>query len=93
MKYFLLLLSVLAVVSLAAEEAKEGAGDPAAHTTFICNPPQQAECECEKCDEVKQQKPTAANEEDPALSPRKDIRITVVGQGVAPMTTSSPAQA
>jgi hypothetical protein len=30
---------------------------------------------------------------EPLLTPANDIRINVVGQGVAPMTTASPAQA
>ena len=94
MKYSLLLLAALATTSLVAEDAKAVKGEEATAAktaTFICNQPQQAECKCESCDDVKSESPEEDSE--PLLSPTSDIRITVMGQGVAPMTTTSPAQA
>ena len=37
--------------------------------------------------------PKCKQENSPVLSPKEDIRVNVIGQGVAPVNTSSPAQA
>ncbi len=93
MKYSLLLVALLASTSLMADETqlKEGeqvtvtAPAPISHTTtVICNEAQQENCDCDEVAKAKKEE---------LLSPNNDIRISVVGQGVAPMTTSSPAQA
>lgn len=102
MKYSLLLLAALAASSFAAEAVKVQEESPKVtatassstpyNTTIICNQPQQSECECETCDEKKEDTAAPAAEE-PTLSPYNTVRVSVTGQGVAPMNTSSPAQA
>jgi hypothetical protein len=106
MRYSLLLLAALATTSFAAETAEQPADAPQAaqvivepgepvnvtpttNTTIVCNQPQQEQCKCESCDTTGEMPEDA----EPLLSPANDIRINVVGQGVAPMTTASPAQA
>lgn len=63
-------------------------------TTVICKEPQPADCK--NCTPPKAESApvtSAPAAEEPTLSPYKDVRISVYGQGVAPMTTQSPAQA
>lgn len=104
MRYSLILLAAFAAASFSAAAAETPADapqivqpgesvsvTPTTNTTIICNQPQQQQCECEDCEK------TAAAEmpadAEPLLTPAHDIRINVVGQGVAPVTTASPAQA
>jgi hypothetical protein len=65
-------------------------------TTVICKEPAEKAC-CNKCDEkeaqAKAKEELKKEREEETLSPYKDLRISVYGQGVAPMTTQSPAQA
>ncbi|MEA3373138.1 MAG: LPP20 family lipoprotein [Campylobacterota bacterium] len=87
MKYSLLLVALLASTSLMAEETQLIEGEQATVTapapiTVICNDAQQEKCEKENVEA-----------EEKVLTHNSDVRISVVGQGVAPMTTSSPAQA
>jgi hypothetical protein len=96
MRYSLLLLTAFSATMLAAAEPETGGTPtPAMKTTVICTPQQQGACPCD-CPE---ESPIAAEmdempaDAEPFLSPSKTVRINVVGQGVAPMTTSSPAQA
>jgi len=90
MKYLLLLLTIMAGTALAAEQSEVTVETkPSAQTTVICTAPQQKDCECETCDAPAAPLP----ETEPVLSGNNNIHITVVGQGVAPMTTTSPAQA
>ncbi len=89
MKYALLLAAMLASTSLIANEVEVPNGEKSTiispSTTVICNEAQEKECpNCETC---------APEAEAEVLSQQHDIRIAVVGQGVAPMNTSSPAQA
>ena len=109
MRYSLLLLAALAATTFAAEGAgtAEVPADapqivvqpgepvqvtPTTNTTIVCNQPQQESCKCEDCDDPRDMGEIPADA-DPMLSPAHDIRINVVGQGVAPVTTTSPAQA
>jgi len=103
MRYALFLSALLAASTLGAQEAPTA--PPAdvvvpttvpANTTVICNQPQQEQCRCDNCDE----RSTAAADDaempadaEPLLTPAHDVRINVVGQGVAPTATASPAQA
>jgi hypothetical protein len=68
---------------------------PTTNTTIICNQPQQQECSKSRDQDMAEDSPLAEQKQmsEPLLSPEHDIRINVVGQGVAPMTTVSPAQA
>lgn len=93
MKKALLLLAFLSLSSLYAEEATDvntpQETEPATNATFVCNQPQST-CNCQKHD-TQNMVPAAEKEEE--LSPTNDVRISVIGQGVAPMNTTSPAQA
>lgn len=90
MKYLLLLLTILVGTAIAAEQSEVTVkAEPAAQTTVVCNAAQQEDCTCEACDTPIATLP----KEEPVLSEHNNIHITVVGQGVAPMTTTSPAQA
>ena len=90
MKKALILLAFLSLSSLYAEEAADAtppqdtASEPAA--TFVCNQPQSS-CDCQ------QHQIASQKEKEEELSPTNDVRISVVGQGVAPVNTTSPAQA
>ena len=101
MRYSLLLLAALTASTFAAETPEDAPqvivqpGEPVqitptTNTTIVCNQPQQEACKCEDCGDDLGERPEDA---EPMLSPAKDIRINVVGQGVAPVTTTSPAQA
>lgn len=98
MRYSLLLLAALATMTLNAEETKmvkpgeTVSVTPTSNTTIICNQPQQENCQCENCDDAAAPADSPMMDES-VLTPERDIRINVVGQGVAPMTTASPAQA
>jgi len=91
MKKALVLLAFLTLSSFGAEEAMDANAqkEVAASTTFVCNQPQSS-CDCDKHKAAEAPKQAQQNEE---LAPNNDIRISVVGQGVAPMNTTSPAQA
>lgn len=99
MRYSLLLLAALATTPFAAETPADSSAaqavsepvnvTPTSNTTIVCNQPQQEQCKCESCDTADEMPEDA----EPLLTPANEIRINVVGQGVAPMTTASPAQA
>ena len=92
MKYILLLLTILAGTAFAAEQSEVTVkAEPAAQATVICTATQQEqeECACEMCDKAEAPPP----KQESVLRENNTIYITVVGQGVAPMTTTSPAQA
>lgn len=108
MRYSLLLLAALATTTFAAD-AEQPADSPQAaqvivepgepvnvtpttNTTIVCNQPQQEQCKCDSCGD-NDRDAEMPEDAEPLLSPANDIRINVVGQGVAPMTTASPAQA
>ena len=94
MKKALILLAFLSLSSLYAEEAMDAKTNEevaGSNTTFVCNQPQSS-CNCPKAEAIKA--PMAEKEEkEVELSPDNDVRISVVGQGVAPTNTTSPAQA
>lgn len=106
MRYSLILLAALAATSFAAKNTEPAAAAPqqqaqmaepvevapTTNTTIICN---QQECPKAPVEAMAEDSPLAQPSpmSEPLLSPNHDIRINVVGQGVAPMTTVSPAQA
>lgn len=88
MKYSLVLLSLLSVASFAIGSTimhKEGK-NPSSHTKSMHNPHDTTIVICQNT-----KKDKAANA--PVLTANKPVLISVVGQGVAPMNTTSPAQA
>lgn len=92
MRYLPLLLVTMISTAFAAETSgttvKAG---PAAETTVICATPQQQEIDL--CASCINEPVTTPPSEDSFLSEAHDVHINVYGQGVAPMTTTSPAQA
>jgi hypothetical protein len=83
MKYSLVLAALLSVASFAANgngEKREVVSAPS-NITIVC-----PAGECKKSS-------NALKTEQNVLTAQKDILISVVGQGVAPVNTSSPAQA
>ncbi len=95
MRYSLLLVSALAALPLAAADAKSDASAATVSTTVVCSPAQQEQCPCDDCpqDSPLASQPLTASGSELFLTPAQNIRISVVGQGVAPVTTTSPAQA
>jgi len=95
MKYSLLLVALLSASSLMAEEtvmaSNTALNEPTRNITVVCP-------ECTKVETIKEvqvQKPEPEPEAitEELLTEEQDIRVSVTGQGVAPMNTSSPAQA
>lgn len=84
MKYSLLLAALLSASSLMAVDTVQAQDSqeqqPAQSITVEC-----ATNECPP--------PPPALEDEPVLAHNKDVLISVTGQGVAPMNTTSPAQA
>lgn len=88
MRYFLLLLVVMTGTAFAAEQSDVTVkAKPAAETTVICASPQ------EPAYTPPVNKVTSVSKSEPLLTETNNVHITVYGQGVAPMTTTSPAQA
>jgi len=87
MKYSLLLAALLSASALSAADITVDNPKAAPETKNITVVCPQNECPSVKCPKVAQKK------EEQILSANSDVRISVVGQGVAPMNTSSPAQA
>ncbi len=83
MKYSLLLAALLGASSLMAVDTVQAQDSqeqqPVQNITVACGT---NECP-----------PPPAIENEPVLSENKDVLISVTGQGVAPMNTTSPAQA
>lgn len=67
--------------------------DKAPGTLPPCTPQQQNECDCPEMSRQADGLRPATEGEALMLTPAESIRIRVVGQGVAPVTTTSPAQA
>jgi hypothetical protein len=95
MKHSLLLAALLAGSTLMAEPTTmtEGEALTEGPPTVLCTKAQQAHCKCEGCDEQAYGMSAEPSVGEAVLSPYEDLRISVFGQGVAPMTTTSPAQA
>lgn len=102
MKYSLVLLTLLAInVFAASDEPQHSISDTATkHETIVnVNYPiveekQDVATQNVKDDlDVPKTQTTAAVEDEPLLEADQDIIISVVGQGVAPINTASPAQA
>ena len=101
MKYSLVLAALLSVASFAADKTTQVAPAPS-NVTVVC-----PTGSCTKATEVQKvevvnpveisktqvvvPKPVAKN--DDVLDAKQNLLISVVGQGVAPVNTSSPAQA
>jgi len=88
MKYSLLIAALLGTFSLLVAESAQ---------TKPANAPQTMSVEVVKPIVVQNETVKQAAVEDvkkePVLSKKEDLRISVLGQGVAPVNTSSPAQA
>ncbi len=92
MKYTLLLVALISASSLMAEDIvmaqDTGLHESTKNITVVCP-------ECTKVETIREV--AAPVEPEPivqeVLTQERDIRISVTGQGVAPMNTSSPAQA
>jgi len=95
MRYLPLLLIVMISTAYASKQSDVTVkAKPAAETTVICAAPQPEIRPCDSCAKEPVSVPPAAPQtSEPMLSEEHDIRIAVYGQGVAPMTTTSPAQA
>ena len=100
MKYSLVLVTLLSVASFAADkaEAKPVQVAPApSNVTVVCptgsctKPAEVQKVEVVNPVEISETKPIAKN--DDVLDAKQNLLISVVGQGVAPVNTSSPAQA
>jgi len=90
MKHSLLLAALLSASTIYAQEGET------ATTTLVPTPSHIViECKSQECVQQAQEtlKSNAKASEEEVLAPNKEVRISVVGQGVAPMNTISPAQA
>jgi hypothetical protein len=87
MKHSLLLVALLGFSACSAAEpvAKQQTPPPCTQTTEVQK--------VEVINPIELAKPMVAKTNDDVLEKNSSIRIGVVGQGVAPMNTSSPAQA
>jgi hypothetical protein len=102
MKYSLVLAALLSVASFAAQETdttKTKQVEPAPSNVTVvcptgsCTKPAEVQ-KVEVINPVEISKPTkVAKPKDDVLDAQHDLLISVVGQGVAPVNTSSPAQA
>lgn len=91
MKFSMLFVALLGATALVAnnenvtqEVIAEPVVQPVTHNILV-------ECKTAECQNV--QNTEASFVEEEVLSPNREVRISVVGQGVAPMNTISPAQA
>jgi hypothetical protein len=92
MKYSLLLAALLSASALVGADTtvdNPKATPETKNITVVCP---QNECPSVECPSVECPK-EKKKEAEQVLTVNSDIRISVVGQGVAPMNTSSPAQA
>jgi hypothetical protein len=88
MKYSLLVIAFLSVTSLMAEEA------PASNIIINCeNAKKGVDCQESQINPMNSDMSTPNTPKEDFLAKGSVTRISVIGQGVAPMTTSSPAQA
>jgi len=97
MKHSLLLVALLGFSACSAAEAKKQTPPPPSNVTVVCptgSCTQATEVQkVEVINPVELAKPVVAKTNDDVLVKNSSMRIGVVGQGVAPMNTSSPAQA
>jgi len=101
MKYSLVLVALLSVASFAAdkkEEVKTTQVAPAPSNITVvcptgsCTKPAEVQ-KVEVINPIEIAKKSVPKEQDDVLSVKQNLIISVVGQGVAPVNTSSPAQA
>jgi hypothetical protein len=93
MKYSLLVIAFLSVTSLLADEPSANS-----NITVICPGGGCQADEAKRADATQNldmgyAMPAEANAKEPLLQQGAQVRVSVIGQGVAPMNTSSPAQA
>jgi hypothetical protein len=90
MKHSLLLAALLTASTIYAQESETA-------TTTLVPTPSHIVIECKSQECVQQAQETVQSDsktsQEEILAPNKEVRISVVGQGVAPMNTISPAQA
>ncbi len=90
MKYSLLLVALISASSLIAKDMvmaqDTGLNEPTKNITVVCP-------ECTKAETIREVPASPEPVVQEVLTEQRDIRISVSGQGVAPMNTTSPAQA
>ncbi len=87
MKYSLVLIALLSVASFAADKKKD-----ATQVNIVC-PTSNCVKQAEITNPVAKVKKRFASKKGDVLDVRHNLLINVIGQGVAPANTSSPAQA
>jgi hypothetical protein len=93
MKYSLLVLAFLSVTSLLADEPTANSNITVICPGGACQADEAKKAEATQNLDMDYAMPTEANSKEPVLQQGAQARISVIGQGVAPMNTSSPAQA
>ncbi|MDH4944924.1 LPP20 family lipoprotein [Sulfurimonas sp. C5] len=95
MKYSLVLLALLSLNAFSSDEAQKPVKvvTTPSEMTINVNYPTVEQQSAAPVQEVTKSEDTAEAEDEPVLEANKNMIISVVGQGVAPMNTASPAQA
>ena len=103
MKYSLVLVTLLSVASFAAETKKEvtEVAPTPSNITIVCPTGSCTKSEVQKVEVLKPEETASVKEikapqpkpQEDVLSVNQPLLISVVGQGVAPVNTASPAQA
>ncbi|DAB27451.1 MAG: hypothetical protein A2513_09535 [Sulfurimonas sp. RIFOXYD12_FULL_33_39] len=97
MKYSILFALLLSISSLFADEIIKPADTTVTQQTYAemlaQAQAQAAQIQAEKDERLASEAATAAQKEEEVLKKNSSIHLSVVGQGVAPMNTISPAQA
>lgn len=88
MKHSLLLAALLAASTIYAQESETTIIPAPSHLVIECKTP---ECTSKAPEPIAMQAPVQIKED--VLEQNRELRISVIGQGVAPMNTISPAQA
>lgn len=94
MKYSLVLIALLSLNVFSAEtETTSKVISTPSETVINVNYPTVEQQPVVAKETMQEQKSSFSNDTEPVLEANKDLIISVVGQGVAPMNTASPAQA
>jgi hypothetical protein len=93
MKYSLLVLAFLSVTSLLADEPTANSNITVICPGGACQADEVKRADATQNIDADYAMPAEANTKEPVLQKGAQVRISVIGQGVAPMNTSSPAQA
>jgi hypothetical protein len=86
MKYSLVLVALLSALSLSAAQQSTSHTSSSKSDMQKSNTSANQACQCNELQNV-------TDEDEPLLKKNNTMRISVIGQGVAPMNTASPAQA